>query len=109
MTSNEVTKFDWLLVLIKYSDDTEYVFHNASPDEIYQFLQEHNPILLAHNGKYYDQYILKAILAGFSIDEIKAVNDHIIDGGQGFEINYGYVEALPPVWDTLQDIVPACR
>lgn len=104
---NEVTKFDWLLVLIKYSDDTEYVFHNASPDEIYQFLQEQNPILLAHNGKYYDQYILKAILAGFSIDEIKAVNDHIIDGGQGFEINYGYVEGLPPVWDTLQDIVPA--
>lgn len=103
----EVTKFDWLLVLIKYSDDTEYVFHNASPDEIYQFLQEHNPILLAHNGKYYDQYILKAILAGFSIDEIKAVNDHIIAGGQGFEVNYGYVEGLPPVWDTLQDIVPA--
>lgn len=103
----EVTKFDWLLVLIKYSDGTEYVFHNASADEIYQFLQEYNPILLAHNGKYYDQYILKAILAGFSIDEIKAVNDHIIDGGQGFEINYGYVEGLPPVWDTLQDIVPA--
>lgn len=46
-------------------------------------------------------------MAGFSIDEIKAVNDHIIDGGQGFEINYGYVEGLPPVWDTLQDIVPA--
>lgn len=102
----EVTKYDWLLVLIKYSDDTEYVFHNASADEIYEFLQEYNPILLAHNGKYYDQYILKAILAGFSIDEIKSVNDFIIDGGQGFEMDYGYVDEFPPIWDTIQDVVP---
>lgn len=102
----EVTIKDWLLVLIKYSDDTEFVFHNASANDVCEFIEKYNPILVAHNGKYYDQYILKGILAGFSVDEIKKVNDHIIQGGQGFELEYGYVDNLPAVWDTIQDIVP---
>ena len=105
-TSNEVTIKDWLLVLIKYSDDTEVIYHNATANDVYEFIEKYNPILMAHNGRYYDQYILKAILAGFSIDEIKRVNDHIIQGGQGFELDYGYVDNLPAVWDTMQDIVP---
>ena len=102
----EVTLKDWLLVLIKYSDDTEVIYHNATADEVYQFIEKYNPILMAHNGRYYDQYILKSILAGFSVDEIKKVNDHIIRGGQGFELDYGYIDNLPAVWDTIQDIVP---
>lgn len=102
----EVTLKDWLLVLIKYSDDTEVIYHNATANEVCEFIEKYNPILIAHNGRYYDQYILKGILAGFSIDEIKRVNDHIIQGGQGFELDYGYVDNLPAVWDTIQDIVP---
>lgn len=102
----EVTKRDWLLVVMKYSDDTEYVFHNSSGDDVYKFIKETRPILLGHNARYYDQFILKAILAGFSIDEIKSVNDFIIDGGQGFEMDYGYVDDFPPIWDTIQDVVP---
>lgn len=82
------------------------MFHNASPDEVLTFLEKYNPILIAHNGRYYDQYILKAILAGFDMYEIKAVNDHIIQGGQGFELNYGYIDNFPAIWDTIQDIVP---
>ena len=93
-------------MLIKYSDDTEVIFHNASANDVCEFIEKYNPILIAHNGKYYDQYILKGILAGFSVDEIKRVNDHIIQGGQGFELEYGYVDNLPAVWDTIQDIVP---
>lgn len=103
----EVTKFDWLLVIHKYSDNSETIFHNNSSDDVYEFINKNNPIFLAHNGRYYDQYILKAILAGFSIEEVKTVNDYIIKGGQGFEINYGYIDNFPPIWDTLQDIVPA--
>lgn len=63
------------------------------------------PILIGHNAKYYDQYILKAVLNGYTPEEIKEVNDYIINGGQGFELDYGYVK-IPPVWDTIQDIVP---
>ena len=101
----EVTKYDWLLVLINYRTDEEIVFHNSIPNDIQNFIDSYRPILIGHNAKYYDQYILKAILAGYTLEEIKDVNDYIIDGGQGFEINFGYLE-IPPIWDTIQDIVP---
>ena len=102
----EVTKYNWLLVIHKYSDNSETIFHNATADEVYEFINKNNPIFLAHNGRYYDQYILKAILSGFDISEIKAVNDHIIQGGQGFELQYEYIETPLAVWDTIQDVVP---
>ena len=101
----EVTKYDWLLVLINYRTDEEIIFHNSIPNDIQNFIDIHQPILIGHNARYYDQYILKAILAGYTLEEIKEVNDYIINGGQGFEINFGYVE-IPPIWDTIQDIVP---
>lgn len=101
----EVTKYDWLLVLINYRTNEEIVFHNSIPNEVQNFIDIKNPILIGHNARYYDQYILKAILCGYTPEEVKEVNDHIINGGQGFEINFGQVET-PPIWDTIQDIVP---
>lgn len=105
MTSNEVTKYDWLLVLIKYSDKTKITFHNNCADDIFSFIEKYSPVLIGHNARYYDQFILKGILSGFSVEEIKEINDHIINGGQGFELQYDFVQ-LPPVWDTIQDVVP---
>ena len=101
----EVTKYDWLLVLIKYSDKTKITFHNDCADNVFSFIEKYNPILIGHNARYYDQYILKAILSGFSVGEVKEVNDYIINGGQGFELQYDYVQ-LSPIWDTIQDVVP---
>lgn len=104
-TSNEVFAHDWLLVLIRYKDDKEIIFHNSLANDVQQFIDMYNPILIGHNARYYDQYILKAVLAGYTPEEIKDVNDYIINGGQGFELDFGYVE-IPPIWDTIQDIVP---
>lgn len=101
----EVYAHDWLLVLIRYKDDKEIIFHNSLPNDVQDFLDEYQPILLGHNAKYYDQYILKAVLSGFNEEEIKDVNDYIINGGQGFELQYSYVN-MPPIWDTIQDVVP---
>ena len=101
----EITKYDWLLVLIKYSDKTKITFHNDCADDIFSFIEKHNPVLIGHNARYYDQFILKGILSGFSVEEVKEINDHIINGGQGFELQYDYVQ-LPPIWDTIQDVVP---
>ena len=63
LTSNEVTKYDWLLVLIKYSDKTKITFHNDCADNVFSFIEKHNPVLIGHNARYYDQFILKGILA----------------------------------------------
>ena len=104
-TSNEVFAHDWLLVLIRYKDDKEIIFHNSLANNVQQFIDMYDPILIGHNARYYDQYILKAVLSSYTPEEIKDVNDYIINGGQGFELDFGYVE-IPPIWDTIQDIVP---
>lgn len=101
----EVYAHDWLLVLISYRTNKEVVFHNSLPNDVQNFIDIEEPILIGHNARYYDQYILKAVLSGYTPEEIKEVNDYIINGGQGFELDYGYVK-IPPVWDTIQDIVP---
>ena len=102
----EVFAHDWLLVCKNYVTKEERIFHNSPRDEIYSFMIRNNVIFVGHNFKGYDQYILKAILAGFSVEEVKEVNDKIVSGIQGWEIDYGeYVESFP-VWDTMQDIVP---
>lgn len=102
---NEVFAHDWLLVLIRYEDEKKIIFHNSLANDVQKFIDVNDPILIGHNARYYDQYILKAVLAGYTPEEIKNVNDYIINGGQGFELNFGYIE-LPPIWDTIQDIVP---
>ena len=106
MVDFEVTKFDWLLVIKNYRTRERTIFHNSFPNQVQCFIDDNNPIFIGHNLNYYDKYILKAVLGGFDLSEIKQVNDHIINGGQGFEINYGHVD-IPPCWDTLQDVVPS--
>ena len=39
------------------------------------------PLLAGFNNKHYDQFILKAVLSGFTPEEIKAVNDFIMRAG----------------------------
>lgn len=92
-------------MLISYKTNKEVIFHNSLPNDVQNFIDIEEPILIGHNAKYYDQYILKAVLSGYTPEEIKEVNDYIINGGQGFELDYGYVK-IPPIWDTIQDIVP---
>ena len=105
-TSSEVFAHDWLLVLISYKTNKEIVFHNSLANDVQNFIDTYNPILIGHNARYYDQYILKSVLSGYTPEEIKEVNDYIISGKQGFEIDFGRVK-IPPIWDTIQDIVPA--
>ena len=81
------------------------IFHNSLPNDVQNFIDKYDPILIGHNARYYDQYILKGVLAGYTPEELKEVNDYIINGGQGFEIDFGRIK-IPPVWDTIQDVVP---
>jgi hypothetical protein len=42
-------------------------------------------VYIGFNSKHYDQFIVKAIAAGFVPEEVKKVNDYIIGGGQGWD------------------------
>lgn len=101
----EVTAYDWLLVLKDYRTRKRIVFHNAIPNDIQNFIDKHNPIMMGYNNNGYDKYILKAILNGYTHEEVKEVNDHIIGGGNGWEIDLGYTK-VPTQVDLINCIIP---
>lgn len=101
----EVTSHDWLLVIINYRTRKRVVFHNSIPNDIQNFIDMENPILMGYNNNGYDKYILKAILFGYTPEEVKEVNDWIIGGNNGWEIDMGYMK-LPTQIDLINCIVP---
>lgn len=101
----EIFAHDSLFVFINYRTGKRVVFHNSLPNDIQEFLDEYNPILLGYNCNNYDKYILKCWLAGYTPEELKGVNDYIINGGNGWDIDCGYIE-LPIMWDLFNEIVP---
>ena len=79
----EVFAYDFLVVF-KNKRTGEYAeFHNDN-ESVRDFINEYG-IYCGYNTKHYDQYIIKAICAGFSPEEVKQVNDWIIAGGQGWQ------------------------
>ena len=82
----EVFAHDWLVVVKDRDTGVKYAYHNDN-EGIKEFITgiEPDAIFCGFNTKHYDQYIIKAICAGFSPEEVKAVNDWIINGGQGWQ------------------------
>ena len=79
----EVFAHDFIAVF-KDKETGEYaVFHNDN-EGVRDFIID-DAIYCGFNSKGYDQYIIKAIVAGFSPEEVKQVNDWIIKGGQGWQ------------------------
>lgn len=101
----EVTSHDWLLVLKDYRTRKRVVFHNSLPNDVQNFIDMENPILMGYNNNGYDKYILKAILSGYTPEEVKDVNDHIIGGGNGWELDLGYTK-VPTQIDLINCIIP---
>lgn len=101
----EVTAHDWLLVLKDYRKRERVVFHNSVPNDIQNFIDTYNPILLGYNNNGYDKFILKAILNGYTPEETKDVNDYIIAGGNGWELDLGYTK-VPTQVDLINCIIP---
>ena len=80
---SEVFSHDFIVVF-KNKETGEYaVFHNDN-EGVRNFITE-DAIYCGFNTKHYDQHIIKAICAGFSPEEVKQVNDWLINGGQGWE------------------------
>ena len=72
------------IVVFKDRDTGEYaVFHNDN-EGVRNFITD-DAIYISFNGKHYDAYVIKAIVAGYSPEEVKQVNDWIIAGHQGWQ------------------------
>ncbi len=79
----EVFAHDFLVVFKDRDTGTHYAFHNDNQG-VKEFISD-NAIYCGFNTKDYDQYIIKAICAGFSPEEVKQVNDWLISGSQGWQ------------------------
>ena len=79
----EVFKFDWLVVFKDHESGQYTVIHNDN--EALKACISEDCIYVGFNSKHYDQFIIKAIWLGCNPQEVKALNDFIIGGGQGWE------------------------
>ena len=79
----EVFAHDFIVVFKDKGTGKYFVSHNDN--ESVKSLVFDTAIYCGFNTKHYDQYIIKAICAGFSPEEVKQVNDWIIKGGQGWQ------------------------
>lgn len=60
---------------------------------------------MGYNAKAYDKYILQAWMGGATPEEIKEVNDYIIGGGNGWDLEYSPCEVpVPTIWDLMGGI-----
>lgn len=62
----------------------EYTFFHNDNEGVRDFITE-DAIYCGFNTKGYDQHIIRAIVGGFSPEEVKQVNDWIIAGNQGWQ------------------------
>lgn len=79
----EVFAHDFIVVFKDRETGEHFVFHNDNLG-VRAFISD-DAIDCGFNTKGYDQYVIKAICAGFSPEEVKQVNDWIIAGGQGWQ------------------------
>ena len=80
----ETFRCDWVFVGKVKDTGERVVVHNDTKALREIFTNEEN-IFVFFNGKFYDQYIAKAICSGASHEEVKELNDYLIGGGQGWE------------------------
>lgn len=101
----EVFAHDCLVVFISHKTRERVYFHNSLANDIQIFFDKYDPILIGYNCNNYDKWILKCWLAGYTPEELKEVNDYIIGGGKGWEIDCGRI-TLPINWDLFNEINP---
>lgn len=97
----EVFSHDWLFVGRELTN-TEHIVIVNSNDELKMLIEDEETIFCGFNMKNYDQFIIKSICLGLTPEDVKKVNDHIIDGGNGWEIsifnprqfNFNYMDIM---------------
>ena len=83
----EVFAHDFLVVFKDRDTGTYYAYHNDNEAIKAFIVNNEDAIFCGFNTKSYDQYIIKAICAGFSPEEVKQLNDWLIasDDNQGWQ------------------------
>lgn len=82
----ECLKCDWLVVFEDMNTRQFNAFHNDC-EGLRTFMEEHKDyVFIGFNSKVYDSWIMKACCLGWSNAEIKGLNDFLIAGGNGWDV-----------------------
>lgn len=101
----EVFAHDWLVVFKDESGEYQSFWNDAASLTEYMDANE-NAIFVGFNSKHYDQYIVKAIVAGCTPEEVKEVNDFIIESGEpGWKHPYLNRDGQPRFWFNNSDLM----
>lgn len=79
----ETFKDDWIVVFKDRESQRYTVIHNDNA-ALAECIND-DTVYVGFNSKFYDQYIIKGIVAGFTPQELKKLNDWIIAGNQGWQ------------------------
>lgn len=74
----EVFAYDWVVVFLDITTGTYTVYHNDN-NGVREYMSDPDLIFCGFNNKFYDNYIVKAIVCGASPQLVKQINDFIID------------------------------
>ena len=105
----EVFAHDWVFVAKQPVEGGEQiVLHNDAPALRWwaDAFGSQELIIGGYNTKHYDQWILRAIYAGATPEEIKGISDWIISGNNGWDHPY-FISVPWPPWtnfDLMDDI-----
>lgn len=72
----EVFKYDWIVIFKNLQTEKFTVIHN-NKTKLERFLTQ-DTVTFGFNSKFYDRYILKAILMGHNNMTVKALSDYIV-------------------------------
>lgn len=105
VVDTEVFAYDYLVDFKNKETGEHFGFWN-DPDPVRFLLETPGVIFATFNGKHYDRFILSAIVQDGRAEVVKAVNDFIIRGNEGWEYpdrdTVGY-------WFPMYDLMDDCQ
>lgn len=99
----EVFKHNWLVVFAD-TDAEKFTVINDNAEKLNNYYDQHkNDVFVGYNVRNYDQWIFKAILAGFNP---KGINDHIIVDGKNGYLYSSQLREFPLIFYDVMPNIP---
>lgn len=101
----EVYKYNWIVVFRDPEAKNHIVIHNDNY-QLREFLDYPGIVIGGFNNKHYDDWILLTMFNGGDNDRVKAHNDFIIGGGNGWDYPFIQFQKKPFKSFDLRDDIP---
>ena len=91
----EVFSDDWIVVFRNPEAENNHIVIHNDAYRLRAFLEQPDIVIGGFNNKHYDDWIILTMILGGSNVEVKRHNDHIIDGGNGWEFPFIQFQKKP--------------